>query len=182
MRIIHTADWHVGVRLESYERTFEHKKFFEFLYNFLQMQEQEGRPIDAILVSGDLYNSCVPSQELQKMLNTFWHDLICDFPQLSIYVIAGNHDNGQLLDNVDIVCMSERMHCLGSVPLKERITTKINASNDLLASNNLQERAQVASASLATPNNAQALSPKADVTQIIPKKLLQVMVMNAHVK
>ncbi len=174
MRIIHTADWHVGVRLESYERTFEHKKFFEFLYNFLQMQEQEGRPIDAILVSGDLYNSCVPSQELQKMLNTFWHDLICDFPQLSIYVIAGNHDNGQLLDNVDIVCMSERMHCLGSVPLKERISTKINASNDLLASNNLQERAQVASASLTIPNNAQALSSKADVTPIIPKKMLQV--------
>lgn len=174
MRIIHTADWHVGVRLESYERTFEHKKFFEFLYNFLQMQEQEGRPIDAILVSGDLYNSCVPSQELQKMLNTFWHDLICDFPQLSIYVIAGNHDNGQLLDNVDIVCMSERMHCLGSVPLKEKISTKINASNDLLASNNLQERAQAASASLTIPNNAQALSSKADVTPIIPKKMLQV--------
>lgn len=118
MRIIHTADWHIGARLENFDREYEHVAFFNFLSSYMREQKAQGRPIDALLISGDLYNSFIPPQEASKTLFSFLRELLTEFIDLNIYITSGNHDNGALLDNLGVLCMCDRMHILGSVPLK----------------------------------------------------------------
>ena len=62
MRILHTADWHLGKRLEQFERTTEHALFLNWLLDFIQTNS-----IDVLLVAGDILESGNPSNEALKL-------------------------------------------------------------------------------------------------------------------
>ena len=49
MRILHTADWHIGKRLYQHQRTEEHQQFLDWLLNTIIDQH-----IDVLLISGDV--------------------------------------------------------------------------------------------------------------------------------
>ncbi|MFB2886523.1 metallophosphoesterase, partial [Aeromonas veronii] len=49
MKILHTADWHLGHQLHGHDRRFEHDAFLNWLSDTLKARE-----IDALLVAGDL--------------------------------------------------------------------------------------------------------------------------------
>ena len=56
MRIIHTADWHLGQTFYSFERASEHRVFLEWLENILRE-----RNTDLLLIAGDIFDSPNPS-------------------------------------------------------------------------------------------------------------------------
>ena len=70
MKIIHTSDWHVGCTLDYYDRTYEHRCFFNFLTDTIRNENA-----DALIVAGDIFDSANPTSDSQKFLNEltyFW--------------------------------------------------------------------------------------------------------------
>lgn len=93
MKILHTADWHIGQTFFGYDRTEEHRAFFSWLAK--QVKEQS---IDALLIAGDIFDVANPSAQAQKLFYRFIKNITTDNPGLQIVVIAGNHDSAARLE------------------------------------------------------------------------------------
>jgi exonuclease SbcD len=87
MRIFHTADWHLGQTLHGFDREHEHNAFLAHLLTLIK----EHRP-DALLVSGDVFDTINPSANAQRTLFNFIHTAHETLPSLQIILTAGNHD------------------------------------------------------------------------------------------
>lgn len=89
MKILHTADWHIGqVLYQNYDRTDEHESFFKQLENWCR----ENKP-DALLVSGDIFDIQQPSAAVKRFYNDNLVRIARQNPAMRIVVTAGNHDS-----------------------------------------------------------------------------------------
>ena len=90
MRLLHTADWHVGREVGHRPRTEE---FAAVLDEVVGIAAQER--VDAVLVAGDLYEHRLPSTEAHGLV----FDALLRLREQAIPVvaIAGNHDSPALL-------------------------------------------------------------------------------------
>jgi exonuclease SbcD len=88
MRIFHTSDWHLGHSLRGFDRHYEHQCFLDWLLG--QIREQD---IDALLVTGDIFDNANPSSASQKQLYRFLQAAREAAPHLRMVIIAGNHDS-----------------------------------------------------------------------------------------
>lgn len=93
MRILHTADWHVGKRIRGHRRDDEHRAVLVEI-----VQIAQNRHFDLILVAGDQFDSSTPSAESEKTVYSTLLDLADTGAQ--VIVIAGNHDNAEKLEAV----------------------------------------------------------------------------------
>ncbi|QPJ84808.1 exonuclease SbcCD subunit D [Sarcina sp. JB2] len=91
MRILHTADWHLGKSLEKRSRIDEQKNFLD---DFIEIAKENN--IDLVIIAGDIYDSSNPPAIAEKM---FYDTLkkISDNGKRLILIIAGNHDNPERL-------------------------------------------------------------------------------------
>ena len=129
MKIIHTADWHVGHELYGYNREEEFDYFFEELVR-LMAEEQP----DALLVSGDVYDSYMPSNAAVKQLNTALLSLHEASPEMEIILTAGNHDSGLRLEAAAPPWLSHRIHLIGTIdPTLERNRIEIEGKGVVMA-------------------------------------------------
>lgn len=88
MRLLHTSDWHLGQALHSYDRSYEHQQFLDWLLDTLVAER-----VDALLIAGDIFDTANPSSSAQKQLYRFLQQARRRLPALDIVVIAGNHDS-----------------------------------------------------------------------------------------
>jgi exonuclease SbcD len=93
MKIIHTADWHLGQTFFDYDRKGEHLVFLEWLKK--QLRELS---VDVLLIAGDVFDSPNPSAESQRMYYHFLRDVTAENPGLQVIIIAGNHDSAARLE------------------------------------------------------------------------------------
>lgn len=93
MKILHTADWHLGQTFYEYDRTFEHEQFLNWLVTTIK-----DSCIDVLLVCGDVFDVSNPSAASVKMFYTFLKDAVNANPNLQIIVVAGNHDSPSRLE------------------------------------------------------------------------------------
>ena len=98
MKIIHTADWHIGQNFYNYDRMEEHKYFFAQLNDIVKKEKP-----DALLISGDIYHTSIPSNSSTKLYTEALIDLHKSCPTMRIYVIAGNHDSYTQLESTQSV-------------------------------------------------------------------------------
>ncbi|MGI1660422.1 MAG: exonuclease SbcCD subunit D [Desulfitobacterium sp.] len=91
MRILHTADWHLGKNLEGYSRMDEQELF---LNDFIKIVEEN--QVDLIVIAGDVYDSPNPPAKAEKMFYDTLKRLSAKGERLTL-VIAGNHDNPERL-------------------------------------------------------------------------------------
>ena len=56
IRILHTADWHLGQTFFGYDRTEEHTIFLDWL-----AKEICDKEIDALIIAGDVFDVSNPS-------------------------------------------------------------------------------------------------------------------------
>lgn len=91
MRILHTADWHLGKNLEGFSRMDEQE---EFLNDFVYIVEDNN--IDMIIIAGDVYDSSNPPARAEKMFYDTLKKLSRDGERLTL-VISGNHDSPERL-------------------------------------------------------------------------------------
>lgn len=93
MKIIHTSDWHLGQNFYGNERTEEHLFFLKQLCAIVDEEEP-----DALIISGDIYDSVAPSITAQKLYNRMILELRATAPNMKIIVTAGNHDSSSRLE------------------------------------------------------------------------------------
>lgn len=86
MRIIHTADWHLGQFFYSKSRAPEHQAFLDWLLNQIEQHQ-----VDALIIAGDLFDTGSPPSYAREMFNRFVVALQPSGCQL--VVLAGNHDS-----------------------------------------------------------------------------------------
>jgi DNA repair protein SbcD/Mre11 len=110
MKILHTADWHIGQLFHEYDRTYEHRQFLDWLVNALQAEQ-----IDVLLISGDVFDLSNPSAASIKMFYTFLNRAIKGNPDLQIIITAGNHDSASRLESPKPLLESSNIHVIGLV-------------------------------------------------------------------
>ena len=87
MRILHTADWHLGKNLEGQSRMDEQE---QFLNDFVKIANDNN--IDLIMIAGDVYDNSNPPARAEKMFYDTLKKLSGNGERLTL-VISGNHDN-----------------------------------------------------------------------------------------
>ncbi len=90
-RILHTSDWHLGNSLHGHPRIDEYKSFFKWLKETVVKEE-----IDALLVSGDIFDTGSPSNAAEELYYSFLTSLQGTSCK-SVVVTAGNHDSPSTL-------------------------------------------------------------------------------------
>ncbi len=93
MLILHTADWHLGNTFHGHSREAEHRHFLDWLLTTLR----ERQP-DALLVSGDVFDTPNPPAAAERMYYDFLSAALEAVEGLQIVVTAGNHDSGGRLE------------------------------------------------------------------------------------
>ncbi|MFM7888378.1 MAG: exonuclease SbcCD subunit D [Pseudanabaena sp.] len=93
MRLIHTSDWHLGRKLKGVDRTPEIALALDEILKYAKEYD-----VDAVLVSGDIFDVPNPTTEAERIAYDFFYKL----NQLSIpsVAIAGNHDSANRIDSL----------------------------------------------------------------------------------
>ncbi len=110
IRILHTADWHIGARLFDQDRSEEHREFLNWL-----LCELKTRKINILLVSGDIFDSAVPKQESTGLYFQFLSDA-SRLEGLEIVITGGNHDSAMHLDGPRELLRRMNIHVFGCLP------------------------------------------------------------------
>ncbi|MCH8566796.1 MAG: exonuclease SbcCD subunit D [Balneolales bacterium] len=95
MRILHTADWHLGKRLERFERIEEQKNVLEEICDIAGEQKA-----DLILIAGDLFDTFNPSTQAVELFYKTLKRLSKD-GKCPVVAIAGNHDSADRIEAPD---------------------------------------------------------------------------------
>jgi len=93
IRLLHTADWHLGATLQGWSREAEHRAALNQLVAIAKE-----RAVDAIIVAGDVFDSLNPSADAQRLLYDTLRDLRAACPHARIALVAGNHDPASRLE------------------------------------------------------------------------------------
>lgn len=89
MRILHTADWHLGDRLGRIDRTDDLRAAVERVAVYCHEAKA-----DVLLVAGDLFSELARPDALRETIR-HWQDVFADFLGAggTILTLTGNHDN-----------------------------------------------------------------------------------------
>ncbi|MBQ0147251.1 MAG: exonuclease subunit SbcD [Flavobacteriaceae bacterium] len=92
MKILHTADWHLGKRLDSFSRLPEQ---IEVMKEIVQIANEQD--VDVVLIAGDLFDTFNPSVEAVEL---FYKTLkqLSNNGQRPVIAIGGNHDSPDRID------------------------------------------------------------------------------------
>ena len=95
MKILHTADWHLGKRLDNYSRIEEQ---IEVMNEICEIADEQN--VDLVLVAGDLFDTFNPSVEAVEL---FYKTLkrLAKNGQRPVVAIGGNHDSPDRIDAPD---------------------------------------------------------------------------------
>ena len=114
LRILHTADWHLGQSFHDYDRDYEHAQFLDWLLHTLAE-----RRTDVLLIAGDVFDSVNPSATAQRRFYDFLARAHTTLPALQIVATAGNHDAGARLEAPAELLESLRITVVGTVSRDE---------------------------------------------------------------
>jgi DNA repair protein SbcD/Mre11 len=95
MKILHTADWHLGKRLQEFSRLEEQKLVLEEIN---QIADRES--VDMVLLAGDIFDTYNPNHEAVELLYKSLKKL-SNNGQRPIIAISGNHDSTQFVEAPD---------------------------------------------------------------------------------
>ena len=92
MRILHTADWHLGKIVNEFSMLDLQEEYLSHL-----IEEIEKLEIDVLIMAGDLYDRAIPPKEAVSLANQTF-TTITQKLKVPVLVIAGNHDSNERLE------------------------------------------------------------------------------------
>lgn len=93
IRILHTADWHLGQSFFGYDRAEEQEHFLSWLTG-----KVEELAIDTLVIAGDVFDVSNPSAASLRMFYRFIRRVTLAVPGLQLVIVAGNHDSAARLE------------------------------------------------------------------------------------
>ena len=109
MKILHTADWHIGKKLHKHELSEDFDLFINWLCDLI-----DSRKIDVLLVSGDIFDLANPSSEARRQ----YYQALMKMRQFNCKIIltGGNHDSPAMLDAPKEILKELDIHIIGGLP------------------------------------------------------------------
>lgn len=95
MKILHTADWHLGKKLDRFSRLEEQVLVLDEIVEIADEQN-----VDLILIAGDLFDNFNPSVEATELFYKTLKRLSLNGKR-PVIAISGNHDSPNLIDAPD---------------------------------------------------------------------------------
>ena len=92
MKLLHLADLHIGKIIKE-QSLLEDQEYI--LNEIIKIAEKE--KVDAVLISGDIYDRSVPPADAVDVLNNFLNKLI-KILKIKVFMISGNHDSKERLN------------------------------------------------------------------------------------
>jgi DNA repair protein SbcD/Mre11 len=90
MRLLHTSDWHLGRSFHREDMLSAQSRFVDHLVATVRAEA-----VDAVLVSGDLYDRALPPVDAVALCDEALRRLAAE--KVQVIVISGNHDSAQRL-------------------------------------------------------------------------------------
>ena len=107
MKILHTSDWHLGHRLLEQSQQEDQSRFLDWLLEFIRQNS-----IDLLLVSGDIFDTGVPSAQGQKL----YYDFLIHLRETGckeVVITGGNHDAPGTLNAPKELLLALSIHVVG---------------------------------------------------------------------
>ena len=92
MKILHSADWHLGVSLKAEKRFEEFDALLEHICSIIKKEN-----IEAVIIAGDVFDSHIPSNRAAEQ----YYNFLIQAGRAGareIIVIGGNHDSAAYLE------------------------------------------------------------------------------------
>ena len=109
MKLLHTSDWHFGMTLGTGSYAEDQRFFLDRLYRLIREEK-----IEALLLSGDIYDSSVVSAEAIGLYNEAMTKLCLELG-VTVIAIAGNHDSAARLASCRELLKGAGLHITGKV-------------------------------------------------------------------
>ena len=90
MRFAHISDLHLGKRMGEYSLIKDQQYILSQIIDIIKNTR-----VDAIIISGDVYDKTVPSAEAVTLCDDFFTKL--STLKIHVFVISGNHDSAERL-------------------------------------------------------------------------------------
>ncbi|MEZ5328006.1 MAG: exonuclease subunit SbcD [Verrucomicrobiales bacterium] len=110
VRVLHTADWHLGKMLGDLDRADEHQRFLDWLLGELARQQ-----VDLLLISGDIFDTANPPQAAERQYFEFLAGVYRE-TKCAVIVTGGNHDSPAHLEAPRRVLHTLNVHITGALP------------------------------------------------------------------
>ena len=107
MRILHTADWHLGRLFHRVHLTDDQAYVLDRIVELVR----DVRP-DAVVIAGDVYDRAVPPDDAVGLLNTTLDRLVRG-ERVPVVMIAGNHDSASRLGFAASLLEKQGLHIAG---------------------------------------------------------------------
>lgn len=108
MKILHSSDWHLGHSLFKRRRYAEFELFLRWFSDLI-----EANSIDVLLISGDIFDSSMPSNLAQQL----YYQFLCRTAASCcrhVVIIAGNHDSPSFLNAPRELLKALNIHVVSS--------------------------------------------------------------------
>ena len=111
MKIVHTADWHIGKKLHKQDLAED----FELFINWLCLRIEDQK-IDVLLISGDVFDLANPSNEAKSL----YYQSLLKLKNLGLQIIitGGNHDSPAMLNAPKSILAELNVQVFGNLPEK----------------------------------------------------------------
>lgn len=109
MKILHTADWHIGAKLQGGDRKDEQQAVLD---EIVDVSKKEN--VDVVLVCGDLFHHTQSTTYAEKMIIDTLIKL-ADGGNRAVVAIVGNHDDGEKLTSCKHFAEKENIFLVDSL-------------------------------------------------------------------
>jgi len=109
MKILHTADWHIGKKLHKQDLTEDFSLFIQWLCEEIEQQQ-----VEVLLVSGDVFDLANPSNEAKRL----YYQSLLKLKNLGLQIIitGGNHDSPSMLNAPQAILNELNVQVVGNLP------------------------------------------------------------------
>lgn len=109
MKIVHTADWHIGKKLHKSDLSQDFDLFIDWLAHFIETEK-----VNLLLISGDIFDLANPSSEARRQ----YYRALIRLQKLNCKIIAtgGNHDSPAMLDAPQEIMRALDLTVIGGLP------------------------------------------------------------------
>lgn len=110
MKILHTADLHLGKSLYESPQIERQKKMLDDIHKILLKDDYA-----ALIIAGDIYDRSIPPAEYVALFDSFLSAVHKDCPNTAVFIIPGNHDSAERLSFGSKILSSSNIHIAAGI-------------------------------------------------------------------
>jgi len=115
MKILHTADLHLGRQFFTHRLAEDHAWVLEQIIVAIK----DHAP-DVLIIAGDIFDRAAPPESAVRQFNAFLRR-VSDGSQIAIVMIAGNHDSGERIEAMSMLADGGRTLVRGALKAEEPV-------------------------------------------------------------